>query len=1355
MRKNTFSSSHSIKKIIISRLEFQIDEAHKPALMQLNIQTPQKATRLLVKQPVLRSEMDVFKANLIVLLDKINAIEQRPKDESEEHLKNDLRDFLRDTYYRNSHAINTKDKKDLVIHTGQTTDSDVAVLIEAKRPTNVGEMVSADNFNKKALYELILYYLDERSRAENTQLKHLIITNINEWYVIDANAFDKHIYRNTAIRKLYETKTNDRKDNPFFYEEIAKIIAKAEIDIDCVYFNLKDYNTALRKQNPDDDRELTALYKLLSPQHLLKVATPNDANSLNERFYKELLHIIGLEETKDGGKSVIRRKATDRHAASLLEAAIDAIETEDVLHHIPDGSVYGATLPERTFAVALELCITWINRILFLKLLEGQLIGYHSHDSNSPSPAGKGLGVGVKFLNNNTINDFDELFKLFHKVLAVNINDRTEAIKAKYGHVPYLNSSLFDISELEDQTIKINSLDNGGIMPLMKGSILAPALLGRAGVGLGLISYLFQFLDAYDFASDGKVADIQDDNRTIINASVLGKVFEKINGYKDGSIYTPAFITMYMCRQTIRQAVVEKFNEAILLSGYQNVPPFKTLNDVYDQIGERFSKIRANQIVNSLKICDPAVGSGHFLVSALNEIIAIKNDLKILGSDIYNEEDRKNVIHNRYKARLRDYDVEIVNDELQITDENGRPFVYNPNSRESQRVQEILFHEKQTIIENCLFGVDINPNSVKICRLRLWIELLKNAYYCPPPDPSVRRFDPMGWGEKKAPPSGAGGAALQTLPNIDINIKCGNSLLSRFALDADLSKALRSIKYDVAAYRGFVNDYKNEKNRDAKRGLTKIIAGIKADFKTEINKNDKKVLALNKLSGELYNLTAQTSLLPPTPKEAKARQAEQSRLETEINKLAQAIDDIKNNAVYRNAFEWRFEFPEVLNDDGEFVGFDVVIGNPPYFSLSTDATYKHLSEKYLSYSPTTDIYALFCELGQNISKTSGLINFIISNKWMRANYGKTLRKYLSEKTNPLMLIDFGQNLLFDNAIVHTNIVLFEKAENQHKMSGVRLEDGFFENKEAGFQQFVHQNLIENIVVGEDIWNMATDELSSLKTKIETIGIPLKDWDIKINFGIKTGYNEAFIIDKTTKDELLTADPKNANIIKPILRGRDTRKYYCNFADLYLINSHNGYKNVTRIDVVNDYPNIYQYLLKHKEQASIRFDKGFHWTNLRNCAYLEEFEKPKIIFSEIVSEPQFHYDTKGYYPEATAFFISGQNLKYLLALLNSKAVTFFFKNFYMGGELVGKIRYKKAFLENVPIPVASPTQQQPIIDLVDAILLAKASDTITLSVGVADQNDGVGGVSTLEAQIDELVYELYGITAEERAVIEGK
>jgi adenine-specific DNA-methyltransferase len=194
--------------------------------MKLITQSPKTALKAFLKQRPSENEKDKFKSNLIALLDKIIVIERQPKNESEEHLKNNLRDFLRDTYYIDTNAINTKDKKDLVIHIGKSTNTDVAVIIEAKRPTNVKEMISAANANKKALHELILYYLTERNAKENVQLKQLVVTDINQWFIIDANYFDKHIYRNTQIRRLYETKVNDKKDNPWFYEEIAKIVSK-------------------------------------------------------------------------------------------------------------------------------------------------------------------------------------------------------------------------------------------------------------------------------------------------------------------------------------------------------------------------------------------------------------------------------------------------------------------------------------------------------------------------------------------------------------------------------------------------------------------------------------------------------------------------------------------------------------------------------------------------------------------------------------------------------------------------------------------------------------------------------------------------------------------------------------------------------------------------------------------------------------------------------------------------------------------------------------------------------------------------------------------------------------------------
>ncbi|MFM6749098.1 MAG: Eco57I restriction-modification methylase domain-containing protein, partial [Dolichospermum sp.] len=384
---------------------------------------------------------------------------------------------------------------------------------------------------------------------------------------------------------------------------------------------------------------------------------------------------------------------------------------------------------------------------------------------------------------------------------------------------------------------------------------------------INTLEYLFAFLNAYNFSSDiGE--EIQEENKRLINASVLGLIFEKINGYKDGSFFTPGFITMYMCRETIRRAVIQKFND---VKGWN----CENIDDLYDQIED---KKAANDLINSLKICDPAVGSGHFLVSALNEIIAIKSELKILL--------------DRQGKRLKEYSFEVANDELIVTDEDGLLFEYNPKNQESQRVQETLFHEKQTIIENCLFGVDINPNSVKICRLRLWIELLKNAYYKTSP------LTPLLGGEGNM-------RELETLPNIDINIKCGNSLISRFSLDAVLRVALNKSNYSIETYRNAVQTYRNAENREQKRAMNKLINNIKSNFKTTLGLSDPNKTKLRQLEGEVENLENQTFLFEETKAEKKAREKNITKLNNEIDKLRVEIENIESGKIYDHAFEWR------------------------------------------------------------------------------------------------------------------------------------------------------------------------------------------------------------------------------------------------------------------------------------------------------------------------------------------------------------------------------------------------------------------------------------------------------------------
>lgn len=400
-----------------------------------------------------RTEIEAFKANLITLLDRTN------DTESEEFHKNLISDFLKDTYYKQNHFINTKGRNDLVIHNGQNANSTVGVILEAKKPTNKSEMIKSfaasdsptqmiSKLNVKAFHELVLYYLRERITHKNLEVKHLVVTNINEWFIFDAALFDRLFAQNKHLVKQFNDFEAGRLADiktEFFYKNIAEpFIDNITTDIEYTYFNIHDFQKPLRNSDKSDDNSLIALFKLLSPEHLLKLPFVNDSNSLDKRFYSELLHIIGLTETKEGSKKLIQRnKIGERHIGTILEGTIIQLDCLDKISYLDKPNSFGNTLDEKLFNVALELSITWINRILFLKLLEAQLVTYH----NSSRIFGK-VDKSYAFLNIDKIKDFDDLNSLFFQVLARKFDERNERVKKNFENIPYLNSSLFNPQSL-------------------------------------------------------------------------------------------------------------------------------------------------------------------------------------------------------------------------------------------------------------------------------------------------------------------------------------------------------------------------------------------------------------------------------------------------------------------------------------------------------------------------------------------------------------------------------------------------------------------------------------------------------------------------------------------------------------------------------------------------------------------------------------------------------------------------------------------------------------------------------------------------------------------------------------------
>jgi adenine-specific DNA-methyltransferase len=680
-------------------------------------------------------------------------------------------------------------------------------------------------------------------------------------------------------------------------------------------------------------------------------------------------------------------------------------------------------------------------------------------------------------------------------------------------------------------------------------------------------------------------------------------------------------------------------------------------------------------------------------------MLSVKNDL--------------NILQDKDGKRLRGYRIEVINDELVVTDEDGDLFEYNPLNKESQRIQETLFNEKQTIIENCLFGVDINPNSVKICRLRLWIELLKNAFYKTPNE-------------------------LETLPNIDINIKCGNSLVSRFSVDTDLKEIMKKSKWSIDGYKKAVDTYRNAESKDQKREMEKLINDIKSDFKSDITSNDPKVKRLYNLNGEITKLTTQQSLFEPDKKEKVLIDKQVQKLIEESKKINIEIEEIKSNKIYENAFEWRFEFPEVLNEQGDFTGFDVVIGNPPYFPLSTmnnELQNYFIKSNYQTFSKGSDIYCLFYELGINILKPNSPICYITSNRFCFTNYGIELRKYISSK-NIIKMINFNDVNVFENANVGSLILLLDRSLPSEE------EIQLFDFKETSIDMPVDilmkekSKMLSKNYFSENQWSFDTNDIQKIKSKIESKGIPFAKWkDISINRGVTTGLNKVFIISEDTRNQILQEDPLSAEIIKPVLKGANIKRYSILKPKQYLVYTY------TDIDI-EKYTGVFNYLTKYKSELEEVYEAKNNqkkWFELRKCSYYDKFFQKKLVWTRLSNVNAFAISTNSELTVDSSSFAVTKDAEFLSAILNSKVVLFYFK---LGSVIWGKdgIKWFGNYFDNIPIPVISEENQKPLIELVNKILVIKNEN---------QNND----TSALEKEIDDLVYKLYELTDEEIEIVE--
>ena len=1270
------------------------------------LRTPAQVLNLTFRrQKPTQDELSHFQAACQQLLADLNPAED------EENAKKRIGAFLETLMP--GYDFNNRGKRDFVMRRGAKATDPVGVIFEMKHLSKKAEMPTATDLNRRAMHQLVYYFMQDRQDHSGDELTHLAITDGQAWWVFDAHDMSRVFWDNAAFHKQFRQfeaggYTSTKKE--FFYDDIARpFIAAAEGQLPVTSFNLSD---------PASPTAHIQLLKLLSATHLLRLPLPGaDGNTLNRAFYTELLYLMGLEEVPDKGRKLIRRCAPERRQpASLLENAIDQLRAENLLERLPEAErdAYGTTPAQQHEEVALALCLTWVSRLLFLKLLEGQLRRYHGPQ-----------GEQFRFLHPDHVQEYDHLNRLFYRVLNRPLAERGPREQADFARIPYLNSTLFEPAALEQATLRISNLDDRLRLPLLAAKGSRSVLAADPQPPAAALSYLLRFLDAYDFSSEG-AEEVQDQAKPLISASVLGLIFEKINGYRDGSFYTPGFVTMYMCRHTLRRAVVRHFNREYPACRAE------TLADVRDFVQEqpRAQRPALARHFGRLRLCDPAVGSGHFLVSALNELLVIKAELRLILDADGALPFRLSI--DRDELIVRDADDNFVQYRATYQPATGQRTV----GADFTRFQQALFREKRLLLEHSLFGVDLNPNSVRICRLRLWIELLKHAYYRP--DDYTE---------------------LEVLPNLDLNIQAGNSLLGRFPLHEDLGDVFRDPRYSLAAYQDAVTAYYNATGHAAKTELQAFLAGLKQHFRASFSLRDPLAKRIAALRDDMrrVELAAKPDLFGQVKLSDEDAWAQTAVLHKRLEPLEAERRAQEQGTLFRNAFEWRFEFPEILNPDGSFRGFDVVLGNPPYIRQEELAApfKKHIGRHFVTGGGGADLYVYFIELGLKLLAPGGELSFITSNKWLSTGFGEALRRWLPVQHTLLEYVDFGDLYVFPQTKAYPAILSVQRTAPApgHRFRAALIPELPPPDLSALVEK--HVRLVAQDSLQPEGWALADAPGQELLARLRAAGTPLGEYvDGKIYRGIITGLNPAFVISAETRARLLAAHAGSADVIKPFLAGRDLKRYRQPQPQAYLILLPSGWtreklgwqRNKRGVfatapatphypsgweALLAHYPAVAAHLLPFEPAARARSDKGQFWWELRACDYYSEFAAPKIMWKEIATYQEFALDAAGNFANNKTFFIPSNDL-FLLGILNSAPIFFFLQ------QTTTKMKDNAMAMQipqvsQLPIPPATAAEQATLAGWVQQILTAKAADP------AAD-------TQPLEQRIDAEVARLFGLPA---------
>jgi hypothetical protein len=898
-----------------------------------------------------------------------------------------------------------------------------------------------------------------------------------------------------------------------------------------------------------------------------------------------------------------------------------------------------------------------------------------------------------------------------------------EEVLNLFEDIPFVNGGLFDC--LDKENIYIDGFSRN---EKNQAKISDELFFNEEGKTVDLSKYglsknakvrgLINILKSYNFTTD-EATPI--DQEIALDPELLGKVFENLLASYNpetnttarkatGSYYTPREIVDYMVEESLKEYLKTKVPEAenILddLFSYSDEEP-NISNDLKEKLIEA---------IDQVKIIDPACGSGAFPMGILHKLVFLLQKLDPSNKVWY---------EIQFKKASKEADTTFRSEENKKEREKLLEEI-NENFDESMNYPD--YARKLYLIENCVYGVDIQPIAIQISKLRFFISLIL--------DQKADRNKPN--------------FGILTLPNLETKFISANALIG---LEKPAQKSLRNPEI--------------EKLEEDLKFLRHRYFRIKSRAeKIQLQNKDKELR--EKLKNALIN-------------------------DGWSDKVAKKIAnfDIFDQNASADWFdpEWMF---------GVVGGLDIVIGNPPYVKQQKIKPIKLILQKqnYEVFTSTADLYVYFYEKGYHLLKEQGILAYITSNKWMRAKYGEKLRKFLKEKTTILEIIDFSGYRIFEQT-VDTNILIFkkEKTSKEHIFRFLEVKGDVEDIEEylrKGKSKLIEQATGKGVEyldswsqvdtwqelrtwqtmyqskLSDNAWTLGDDSVLSLKDKIEKVGKPLKDWDVKIYRGVLTGYNDAFIIDTETRNRILEnckdeeERKRTEEIIKPVLRGRDIEKYRYKWAEKWLIYAYQG------IDIEN-YPSVKSYLSQFKDQLEKRtggavWDKSktkiisipYKWYELQvdYHAAKEEFKKEKIVWQRVTKSPKFALIPPGYYCEATTHFITTNKdislvRKYLLAVFNSDLFKFAFYKFYMGGGIEGEI--KGEFIGRFPLPPITKENQliaDQIVQKVDEIL------TLTQSEDYGTSQEKQQYVKNLKNEIDKLVYQLYNLTEEEIKIIEN-